>query len=310
MKKPLALKKGDTIGVMAPSSALTLYERYRLRQGVALLRKQGFKVAVHPQTFLSRDGQAGTPQEKADALHDLYRNPEIKAIFAATGGTGAINMLDRLDYGLIKAHPKILMGYSDVTALLLSVHEHTGQATFHGPTLTSLGGSLPKGQLSQCFGLLAGKPAPADMGSAKTLTPGKAHGPLYGGNLTLFSQMVDKGWRPPDGAILFFEDVRESVAYYGRKMQKLKAAGILSRAAGLAFGAFNWNTGPGNARIGFTIKSAIKKATDGLDIPVVFNVPFGHGRNLYTFPMGAPATVKAARGQTPSLTLDGPAVRL
>ncbi len=302
--KPRALKKGDTIGIMAPSSRV---DRKLVAKAVSQLKELGYQVYVHPQTYAKKGQSAGTPQQKADALHDLYRNPDIKAIFAAAGGNQATAMLEKLDFGLIK-NPKIIMGYSDVTVILNAVNKKTGGVTFHGPTLQTIGRKLPEAQLKQTFNLLGGEDADMPLKKAKVINAGAAHGKLIGGNLSLVTSLLGTPWEPNfKGAVLFLEDVGEELSRVDRMFQQLRNAGVLNQISGLVLGNFTGMTDKGSKPYGKTVEAMVREATDGLNIPVVMNAPFGHGADLYTLPVGAPARLNARKGAS-SLKLDGPAV--
>ncbi len=304
-KKLPALDTGDKIGIMAPSSRVN---RTVIAKAVARLEKMGFEVYVHPQTYAVRGASAGTDKQKVMALHDLYRARDIRAIFAASGGNQAGAMLESLDFRLIARNPKILMGYSDVTALLNAINRKTGQITFHGPMLRKLGGNLSPAELKQCFNLLGGHKADIPMGRAKALKTGTAEGRLVGGNLSLICSLLGTPWQPDfRKAIVFLEDCADERSRIDRMLLHLRNAGVFSQAAAVVLGGFTELTDNGRAPYGKTVAQMIRERTAGLDIPVVTGAPFGHGRDLYTLPVGATARLKAARNGC-RLVLDGPCV--
>jgi muramoyltetrapeptide carboxypeptidase len=306
-RKPPALKKGDTIGIMAPSSRVS---RKLIAKAVAELKDMGFRVYVHPQTYARRGQSAGTAQQKADALHDLYRNPDIKAVFAAAGGNQAGAVLDRLDYALMKKHPKIIMGYSDVTVILNAIHKKTGAITFHGPTVQTIARKLPAAQLKQAFNLLGGEEAEMPLGKSKVIHGGTAHGKLVGGNLSLIVSLLGTPWQPDfKNSVLFLEDCTEELSRIDRMLRQLRNAGAFDQISGLVLGGFTDLTDKGGKPYGKTVEAMIREVTAGLDIPVVMNAPFGHGRDLYSLPVGLPARLTARAGHS-RLALDGPAVKL
>lgn len=293
MINPPALRKGDTIGIFAPSSRT---DRAKVKTGVAALKAAGYNVYVHPQTW-AKDGQsAGTAGAKTKALHNLFRNPEIKAIISARGGNRASAMVPLLDYKLIRANPKILMGYSDVTALLNAINKETGLTTFHGPMLHGLGGGKPnRKQTAQCFELLSGKETEIPMKSAKILHPGKTSGRMVGGNLSLICSLMGTRWQPDfKGAIVFLEDCDDELSRYDRMLQHLANAKVFKEAAGVIFGSFTHNKDTGSLPFGFTMEQILRNATAGLKKPVVMNAPFGHGKDLYTFPVDGTARLSAS----------------
>lgn len=307
-RKPPALRKGDTIGIMAPSSRV---DSSVLSQAVQKLESMGFNVYVHPQTYAAQGQSAGTPQEKAEALHDLYRNPDIKAIFAAAGGNQAMGFqLDRLDYDLIRQHPKILMGFSDVTIILNAVNKETGTVTFHGPTVQTIGrGRVTEEQLTQCFNLLGGQPADVPLASSKVIHAGTAQGPLIGGNLSLLVTLLGTPEQPDfTGKILFIEDAGDEYSRIDRMLHHLRRAGVFEQVSGIVFGGFD-NLKDSDTPYDKTVEQMIREVTEGLEIPVVMGAPFGHGGDLYTLPVGAPARLSATNGAS-TLSLDGPAVSI
>lgn len=304
--KPRALRKGDTIGIMAPSSRV---DKAALAKSVAALEARGYEVYVHPQTFAADGQSAGTARQKASAFHDLVKNPGIRAIFAARGGNRAGYMLEHLDFRLIARNPKIVMGYSDITALLCGINKKTGLVGFHGPMSHMIGQGKPKEQLEQCFNLLSGKKADMPLPRAKTIHAGKASGRLIGGNLSLVCSLMGTPWQPDfDGAILFLEDVGDEISRIDRMLLHLRNAGILHKISGLVLGGFTEMKDSGKRPFGFTLPGIVRGLTFDLDIPVVMNAPFGHGKDLYTLPIGAKATLSVTRNRT-SLKLAAPAVR-
>lgn len=296
MIKPPPLRPGDLIGVMAPSSRV---DDAKIAAGVAALEKRGYQVYVHPQTGRKHGQSAGTAQEKVKALHDLFRKPEVKAIICAGGGNRAPAMMPLLDFRLIKKNPKIVMGYSDITALLHSIYKETGMVTFHGPMMRGIGaGQRAKKQLDQCFALLSGAKTGIPLGRVKLLRPGRAAGPMIGGNLSLITSLLGTPWEPDfNGKILFLEDCDEELSRYDRMLRQLAQAGAFQKAAAVLFGGFTNNKDTGSLPFGFTMEDIIRDALQGSKIPALMNAPFGHGKDLYTFPVGGEARLNAVKGK-------------
>ncbi len=308
-RKPPALRKGDTIGIMAPSSRV---DRDLLKKGIAQLKDMGFKVFVHPQTYARKGQSAGTAEQKSRALYDLVNNPDIKAIFAAAGGNQAMGFrLNQVDYTSLRKNPKILMGFSDTTVILNAVNSETGLVTFHGPTVQSIGrGHLPAKQLRQCFNLLGGEKADMPLAKATVVHGGSAEGLLAGGNLSLVDSLIGTPWQPDfRGKILFLEDAGDEISRVDRMLNHLRNAGVFDQVSGIVFGGFADLTDNGRKPYGKTMAQIIREVTAGLDIPVVMNAPFGHGKDLYTLPIGASAQLTARKGAS-SLKLDGPAASI
>lgn len=290
MKCPAPLKKGDMIGVCAPSSYVSAEE---LENAAKMLRERGYGVFLHPQCFVAKgDTQfGGTPEQKVEALHDLTRSPDIKAIFYATGGTRCLSILDLLDYKLIKKNPKIHMGFSDHTALLNTITARTGMTTYHGPTMKR----LPKTpQLDFDLRLLAGEEKSIPLKGAQILKEGSAKGILVGGNLTMFRTLPEKDIPKTKGAILFFEEINEEWTTTERDIAVLARAGLFKNAAGIIFGQFTNMKDTGTPFYLTNIKDIITEHTKGLNIPILTDVLFGHDGDLPVFPIGQKMTLNNA----------------
>jgi muramoyltetrapeptide carboxypeptidase len=283
--KPPALKPGNTIGVMAPSSYV---EKADIEKSRALLEKKGFKVFVHPQTWERVNQSAGTELQKTLALQGLWQRKDINAIWAAGGGNRALHFLDSINFEAMKKNPKILIGFSDVTVLLNGIYANTGITTFHGPVFKKVH-TYP--QLGHLLDLLRGEKASYPLKGAKILNKGKAQGRLIGGNLSLFQYLPGtlpgKFWKD---SILFLEDCDDELSRFDRMFLHLKRAGVFKDISGLVLGDFRLSKEAGRP-YGFTLEEIIREHTDGLDIPIVMNAPFGHGKDLYTFPVGTKASM-------------------
>ena len=281
MIKPPALKLGDTIGIMAPSSRV---EKSDIDACELFLHAHGFKTFVHPQTFERLHQSAGTNEQKRDALHDLVKNPDIAAIFFATGGNRALHLLDLLDFSLIRANPKIYMGFSDNTALLNAITARTGIVTYHGPTAKRLP-TTPQAEFNLRF--LKGEEDTIPLTGAHILHKGHAEGWLIGGNISLFQYLLHSGDMPDaTGAILFLEDCYEEWSRIDRDFCFLRRSGVLDKISGLVLGQFTHMVDTGTP-FGFTFEDIIAEHTAGLKIPVLTNAPFGHDPVLnYIMPIG------------------------
>lgn len=286
---PPALNPGDTIGIMAPSSRVDAAD---LENGAAVLRRKGYNVLIHPQCAARHHQSAGTNDEKRDALHDLVKNPDVKAIIFATGGNRALHLLDIIDYDLIKKNPKIYMGFSDNTALLNAITAKTGIVTYHGPTAKRL---TKNPQADFNLSLLAQKEKTIPLDGATIFREGTATGVLIGGNLSLFQYLVESGETPnPDSAILFLEDIAEEYSRIDRDFCYLRRSGLLGKIGGLVLGQFSDMRDSGTP-FGFTFEDIIAEHTQGLNIPILLNAPFGHADDLYAMPVGAKATLEKAK---------------
>lgn len=284
---PPPLRKGDTIGIVAPSSFI---ESDRLDQGVEILRAHGFDVKIHPQTLMRDRQSAGGIAEKVAALHEMFVDASVHAIFAAGGGNRSAHILGALDYQLIAANPKPYVGFSDSTALLTAMFGRAGLCAFHGPVVKSLPRTDPA-CLDFLFSLLSGHLRHYPFESSAGLHDGTATGRLMGGNLGVFSALAGTPFMPdPTGAILFLEDIGEELSRVDRMLWHLRHSLPFSRLGGIVFGQFTDLQDSGRP-FGFTLEEILREHTAGLDIPVAFNAPFGHGSALYPLPVGAVATL-------------------
>lgn len=285
MIKAPALKPGDTIGVMAPSSYV---ERADIERAVKVVEKKGYKVFVHPQTFERHNQSAGLPLQKTLALQGLWQRADIKAIWCAGGGNRAMHFVDSINFDAMKKKPKILIGFSDVTVLLNAVFANTGIATIHGPVFKNLDKFK---EWDLLLPLLAGKAVKYEMPKAKIVNEGKATGHLIGGNLSLFQYLPrtlpGEFWK--DG-VLFLEDCNEELSKLDRMFLHLKRTGVLKEISALVLGQFSELQESGRP-YGFTLEEIIREHTEDLNIPVIMNAPFGHGKSLMPFPVGVKASL-------------------
>jgi muramoyltetrapeptide carboxypeptidase len=264
------------IGVFSPSSYV---EKQDIEDAKTVLESQGHRVFIHPQTYERHNQSAGTHAQKIEALHSLYTNDEIDLIWAAGGGNRSLHILDDLDFDLIRANPKPMIGFSDVTALLNGISVKTGAPNIHGPVFKH----VSKHQeglkaLSENFVL--------PLHGAHTLNHGHAEGMFFGGNLSLFQYLPQTlGKDFTKGSILFLEDCHEELSRIDRMMLHLRRLGVFEHAAGLMFGSFTALQDSATP-FGFTLQEIIAEHTDGLDIPIVMNLPFGHGEQNHPLPIG------------------------
>lgn len=291
-KQPSPLKAGDTIGVMSPSSRI---DRADLDAACALLSSKGYRVAVHPQTIAYSGPEhgtqyAGTVEEKIRAFHDFLRDPNINAIFFATGGQRSAILIDHLDFKLITANPKIIMGFSDNTALLNAITARTGIETWHGPTLRRM---MKNPQLDFNLSLLSGTQNDIVLSGAKILQDGTAKGILIGGNLSVFASLHKADCAEPKRSILFFEDIGEELTTIDRHLISMRRSGLLEKASGLIFGQFTDSKDTGTP-FGLGLEDIIREHTTGFKGPILMNAPFGHDADLFALPIGRVTSLKGA----------------
>jgi muramoyltetrapeptide carboxypeptidase len=303
--RPPRLRDGDTLGFVNPSGALHEDEAYE--RAHASLRALGLNTREAPNLRARCGHMAGTPQQRADDLHAMFSAPDIAGILAVTGGSGANRVLPLLDMGLIARHPKLLGGYSDITALITAVHRATGLVTLHSPLARSDWSAFSV-QHFRAVAMAAEAPLlrnPPER-PPRPLRGGVARGPLQGGNLAVLTSLAGTPHFPDlTGAILFLEDVNEYLYRVDRMFTTLALGGHLARVAGVVLGGFT-NCKPSEGSYGtLTLDEILADHLGALGVPVLRNAAFGHIGTQWTLPLGVPAKLDADAG---TLRLLAPAV--
>lgn len=290
--KPRALPEDATFGIAAPGGPV---HPDRLEEGCELLRHMGFGV-VHRDDIGSRDSYlAGSDERRAKELMELVEDPRVHGILCARGGYGCDRILHRLDPERFRAARKPLVGYSDVTALLLWQHRVAGLVGFHGPMLDR-GSDIDAGAWDALVEALRGRLEGPQRLRGTPRAGGSAEGRLVGGSLTLLTASLGGPWElDTKGAILLVEDVGERPYRIDRMLRQLVAAGKLESAAGIGIGAFascddDRYPEPSAAAV-------IEAVVRPLGVPVVADLAFGHIRENYAWPMGLRATMDGDVGE-------------
>lgn len=284
---PPPLQQGDTIGIMSTSCWVPEEDVLKAK---SFIEEAGYKVFIHPQTLSRLNQSAGTAPEKIQAFNELIANPDIKAIFGARGGNRAGTMQTGIDFEQIKQNPKIIIGYSDLTVLINAIHHKTGLITYHGPLFRELPTHPDYDQMMQ---MLTGENPDVDLSGCKILKDGEANGKILGGNLSAFQSLIGTPYMPDlNGAILILEDVSDHISRYDRMFCHLKNTGALAQISGLIIGDFSNMKDNADNPFGFTLEDIILEHTEGLNIPILMDAPFGHAERLVTLPIGAPAVLK------------------
>jgi muramoyltetrapeptide carboxypeptidase len=303
MIKPSALKPNATIGIVSPSSWL---KEPDLKTAVSVFENKGYKLVLGESVFLKEFTFAGTPQERANDINNMFANPDIDAIICARGGYGANRVLPLLDYDLIQANPKIFMGFSDITAFLTSITQNTGLVTFHGPMLTN----FKKGMVNYNFDLMENILSDSESKAIQSpselpiniLKSGKARGPLWGGNMCLLiNRLGTQDQLNTDGAILFIEDIDEFLYAFDRMLIQMKKAGMFENIKGLIIGELI-DMKDYDDPFGKSTDEIIMDVCGDLDFPIISNFPCGHGIYQATLPISIPVQLNA-NSNSPSLTL-------
>jgi muramoyltetrapeptide carboxypeptidase len=281
--KPPRLKKGEHIGIIAPAGPVDPSE---LESAIGLLESFGHRTILANQVYDRRRYLAGNDEARLGALHGMFEDETIKAILCARGGYGTLRILDRINVDLIRDHPKIIVGYSDITALLLSIYKQTGLITFHGPVVKEFLKNQGK-NLRSIFDLVRGDSLLRfDLTNGEALKQGKGTGMLLGGNLSLISSLVGTPFLPSfKGAILFLEERDEPLYRIDRMLTHLRLSGIFDGIHGLVAGHFE-ECGDRNA-----LNELLLDAVTNQNIPVMTGLPVGHGQENLTLPLGLEASL-------------------
>src|SRR5580698_8843984 len=292
---PPALRPGDTIGIIAPASNI---KRDSLDAGCKALRRMGYK-PFYLDSILERDLYfAGSADRRARELEEMFARDDIRAIVCARGGYGANYLLKTLDLGNIKAHPKIFVGYSDVTSLLTYILDSTGLATFHGPMVTKDFAHVDGVDAASWEAALNAVPAwkiefGAESG-AKSLQSGSAEGILYGGCLSLLVASLGTPYEiHTAGTILCIEDTAEKPFQVDRMLMQLKLAGKFADVRGIVFGEMLDCVQKKDQ--GYTLEEVVLRIVGDLGIPVLFGLRSGHvSHKNVTLPVGVRAELQVS----------------
>jgi muramoyltetrapeptide carboxypeptidase len=290
-RKPPRLRAGDTVGLVAPASALTLPDE--LDRAIHWITGMGLVPKLGQHVGEQYGYLAGTDAARASDLDVMFADPDVRAIFAIRGGWGGARILPLLDWNGIRDNPKLLIGYSDTTALHLAIAARAGFATLHAPNGASSWQKESWDSLWQ-IAFAAGTPVLGGPGvedavgrPARTLTGGTARGRLLGGNLTILSTLMGTGWLPDfDGAILFVEDINEDPYRVDRMFQQLKLGGILDRVGGVIFGQCTRCGSPAPASDTFTLDDVVDQYLGALGKPAIAGFDTGHVGNQLSLPVG------------------------
>lgn len=294
--KPSRLKTGDLIGLTAPGSFISESE---LQDSITNLEKLGFRV-YYSQNILARYGYlAGTDIQRRDDLHHMFTKKEVKGIMCARGGYGCSRILPLLDYDLIRQNPKILVGYSDITALCYGIFSKTGLICFHGPVAISTFNDFsisyfnrvllnPEPQLLLTSAI--NEDPDKQNYSVVPIRSGKSSGQLAGGNLSIVVSLIGTPYDINcDGKIVFLEEIGEEPYRVDRMLTQMIEAGKFNKAAGIALGIFDkCEPKQKNAEFdfSFSLMEVLMDRLYNLGIPVIYGLSFGHITNKFTLPVG------------------------
>jgi muramoyltetrapeptide carboxypeptidase len=299
------LRPGDTLGLVSPANAT--FEREPLKIAIESLQALGFK--VKPGQFVSarRGPFAGTDEQRAADINAMFADDSVAGVIAMTGGSGCNRIVDKLDYALIRRKPKFFGGFSDLTSLVNAIYQQTGLVTFHSPVAASEWNDYSV----QAFKAVAMNAEAAVLRNPvvkptddlvtreeriSTLRPGRAQGPLVGGNLTVLASLAGTPYFPDcRGAILFLEDINEYIYRIDRCLSTLRLCGAFTQLAGVVLGRFS-KCEPGEGYGSLTLDEVFDDYLLPLNVPVYRGAAIGHIKRKLTVPVGAPAEMDADAG--------------
>lgn len=300
--KPKKLQKGDTIGLVAPGYAI---KPEVLERALNALHKMGFKT-YHTQRIVGNYGYfSNTDEERAKDVNEMFANPKIDGILCARGGYGCTRILDQLDYSMIGNNPKVLIGFSDITALIQAIYKKTGLVCFHGPVGSTIDDAYSQKYFKKV--LMKGKDSlkiknvklknPDFLENPEydryTITSGSCQGELVGGSLTLVNALIGT----PDeidftNKLVFLEDVEEAPYRIDRMLTQLIEGPTFAKAKGIIFGVCKGcdrEKKEGN----FTLREVVMDRIAPLGMPAAYGMSFGHVPNNFTLPVGIQAAFNA-----------------
>lgn len=297
MKKPAALKKGDTIGLIATSSHIGNVEKVKKSENA--LNELGFNVVVGESCYLQYGYLAGPDEIRANDVNRMFKDKSIDGVFCIRGGYGTSRILDRLDYDMIKHNPKVFIGYSDITAIHIALNQICKLVTFHGPMVStdmipefesfSRESFLRAVTLNESLGLMSNP----NNEEIKSLVGGCASGAIVGGNLSLVAATMGTKYEiDTKDKLLFLEDIDEEPYRVDRMLSQLRLAGKLDDCRGVILGDFN-NCTPKNYNPSLSLMEVFEDIIVPAGKPVIYNFKSGHCSPMITIPFGVKAILNA-----------------
>ncbi|MFK8005101.1 MAG: LD-carboxypeptidase [Saprospiraceae bacterium] len=298
--KPKALAPGDTIGLITPSSSIT---EAKLEKAIANMKMLGLKVKLGKHIKAINGYLAGTDEQRLEDLHNMFADDEVDGIWCIRGGYGVGRILPKINYKLIKKNPKVLIGYSDITALLLAIYQKTGLIGFHGPLASSeftdysvkhLKGVLMNPQMSYTIGHAKDSDDSRNkVYHSKVIRSGKAEGKLTGGNLTLLAAAMGTNFQPKfKNKLVFIEDIGERPYRLDRMFTQILQGSDLHKAAGIILGVFADCEAKEGSR-SLSLMEMFEDRLGHLGIPIIYGLSLGHIKNHMTLPVGIEAKIDA-----------------
>ncbi len=316
------LKKGDTIGIFSPSAPITAASPNRHRRSINFLEEQGYKVLEGNLTGKSDYYRSGTIRERAEELNALIRNPEVRCVMSTIGGMNSNSLLPYIDYEAFQIDPKIIIGYSDVTAILLGIYAKTGITTFYGPASVASFGELPPFvemtyayfhwllELEHAYPITCATPEfwtdeminwetqnrskEKYVNNVKCIYEGCVTGRLIGGNLNTLAGFWGSEYMPQikKGDILLIEDSLKDIATIERSFSLLKVNGVFDKVAGIILGKHELFKDGGSGRQPYEV---LLEVLNGQELPMIADFDCCHTHPMLTLPLGMRVELDATK---------------
>jgi len=300
--KPSKLKEGDKLALITPGSYISIEEK---EESIENLKELGFELEYSDRLMLKNGYFSASDKERAEDINEMFERNDIKGIVCARGGYGCARTLPHINYNLVKENPKVLIGYSDVTALLYGIYKKTGLITFHGPVGISSYNDFSKKYFKQVLINPVEELEFISSSSGKnyniygrtTIAAGSANGELVGGNLSIVISLIGTEYDiDTKGKIIFLEEFLEEPYRVDRMLTQMLQAGKFNNTAGVALGVFKMcesNKENPSFSNSFTLMEVLKNRLSDLKIPVVYGMSFGHVKDKFTIPFGIKAELDA-----------------
>lgn len=298
--RPKKLQKGDLIGIISPASSVD--DPSKIERGVSYLEGLGYKVILGKNVGKYNGYLAGDDNERLADLHAMFENKNVKAVFCLRGGYGASRLLDKIDYKIIKAHPKIFVGYSDISAIQLAIFYKTGLITFAGPMVgVDFYEEVSSFTAEMFWKLLTstkkfGRIENPQNENILTLNSGSTSGKLIGGNLSVITGLIGTDYFPElKDKILFIEETGELPYKIDRMFNQFRLSNMFKGLKGVIIGSFIDCQEPDPNKRTLTLGEVISDYFSKMKLPVVYNLRHGHLKDNITIPVGANIKLNASR---------------
>ena len=289
--KPNKLKKGDLIGIISPASSLE--DLALIESGIRYIEGFGYSTTIGKSVGKVRGYLAGTDEERVADLHQMFSDKIVKAIFCLRGGYGAVRLLDKIDFKLIRNNPKIFVGFSEITALHMAFFKKTGLVTFAGPMVVpNFSGKISSFTEENFWGTISSLKKRISVEAnflfgMNTKNPSGVSGRILGGNLAVLTSIVGSKYFPDlKESILFLEEVSEPPYKIDRMLNHLKLNNVFKKVKGIVLGSFIDCTEKDITKKTLTLEQIFEDYFSKLNIPVFSSFPHGHINDLISFPFG------------------------